>query len=457
MAVQTSILPPRYQNPREIGRGGMGEVYAADDRELARCVAVKLLADRFAQNEAVRLRFKREALTAAKLAGDGAVTIFDVGEWEGRPYIVMAFLPGGSLADRVVDGQPPRQQALDWLEQAAAALDAAHRSGIVHRDVKPANLLLDDRDHIRIGDFGVASAVGLDSLTATGTILGTAGYLAPEQAQGVRAGPPSDEYALGVVAFELLTGERPFANDLPTVEAAAHIHSPVPSACARQRTLPCEVDAVFERALAKEPGERYPSCLAFVRALRAALDPRREHTTLVAARAGPDRRFSLKPVLILLAVAAAAVAGGVGAVLATMTDDSAPPRRVVVTAQGNVTTVRETVTQTAVQPAAAPPPATSQAAPAASGGAALNDSGYSLMRDGRYEEARPLLQQAVDRLRGTYSSGNRYEAWADYNLAYTLIHLGSCAAALPLLERSEELQGRRREISTAKAAARRCS
>src|SRR5439155_27248164 len=160
--------------------------------------------------------------------------------------------------------KPSTAQALDWLEQAAAALDAAHRNGVVHRDVKPGNLLLDQEDSLRVADFGIASAAGMDSLTMTGTVLGTAGYLSPEQAQGERAGPASDRYALGVVAFELLTGRRPFESDSATAEAAAHVNAEIPSVSQR-------LDPVFRRALTKDPGQRFGTSAELVRALRDAL------------------------------------------------------------------------------------------------------------------------------------------------------------------------------------------
>ena len=209
--VEGSQLPERYRNPERIARGGMGEVYRAEDADLARIVAVKLLSDRFADNDAIRGRFTREALAVARLShAPNTVTIFDVGQHEGRPYIVMEYLPGGSLADRIErEGAQPVGRALEWLGQAAAALDAAHANGIVHRDVKPANLLLDGDERVKVADFGVASAADLGSFTEAGTVVGTAGYLAPEQARGERATPASDRYALAVVAFELLTGSRP--------------------------------------------------------------------------------------------------------------------------------------------------------------------------------------------------------------------------------------------------------
>ena len=222
MPVRVDILPARYRDAELIGRGGMGEIYRAVDEVLGRDVAVKLLAERFAGEAEVRERFTREALTAARLSGEpNVVTIFDVGEHHGRPFIVMEHLAGGSLEDVLRrEGAQPPGRALAWLEEAGRALDAAHAAGIVHRDVKPANLLLDGAGNVNVADFGIASAAGLDSFTRPGTVLGTAGYLSPEQASGERATPASDRYALGVVAYELLCGERPFARDNPTAEAA---------------------------------------------------------------------------------------------------------------------------------------------------------------------------------------------------------------------------------------------
>ena len=223
-------------NPERIARGGMGEIFRAEDADLARIVAIKVLADRYANDEAIRARFTREALAAARLSdAPSTVTIFDVGEHDDHPYIVMEYLSGGSLADRLVrDGAQPIGRSLDWLGQAAAALDAAHASGIVHRDVKPANLLLDSDNRVKVADFGVASAVGLGSLTEVGTVVGTAGYLAPEQARGEKATPASDRYALAVVAFELLTGRAPFERESSTAEALAHVQRADPAGIAPQ-------------------------------------------------------------------------------------------------------------------------------------------------------------------------------------------------------------------------------
>src|SRR5262245_38208847 len=279
-------LPPRYVSPSRVASGGMGEVYRATDSVLGRVVAVKMLAERHARNEDVRARFKREALAAAQLSGQrNVVTVFDVGEHDGRPFIVMEYLEGGSVHDRLRGGpvHPPR--ALSWLGEAAGALDAAHARGIVHRDVKPANLLLDGTDSVHVSDFGIASAAGLDALTLPGTVLGTAGYLSPEQARGEPATPASDRYALGVVAFELLTGRRPFAAETPVTEAFAHLNADVPSAEELEPTLPAGVDEVLQRALAKDPADRPASSRDFVAELRDACEA--ATTTLVQPPATP--------------------------------------------------------------------------------------------------------------------------------------------------------------------------
>src|SRR4051812_25469241 len=214
----TQVLPPRYTGARLEARGGMGDVYVAQDQELRRLVAVKLLGGRLLDDASARARFTREARAAAQLSGHPhIVTIYDVGEWRGQPFIVMEHLTGGTLAQRAASGPLPPGEALRFLGEAGEALDEAHRRGIVHRDVKPANLLLDARGRVRVADFGIARIAGPgQTMTAAGTVLGSAGYLAPEQARGEPATAQSDVYALGVVAFELLTGGRPFARPKET-------------------------------------------------------------------------------------------------------------------------------------------------------------------------------------------------------------------------------------------------
>jgi serine/threonine-protein kinase len=477
MAVKQGLLPARYVGAQIVGRGGMGEIYRATDTTLGRAVAIKVLDDRYARDEGIRARFTREALAAARLSGNpNIVTIYDVGEWQERPFIVMEYLAGGSLEQRLrAEGAVPPRQALEWLEQAANALDAAHREGVVHRDVKPANLLLDRRGSIHVADFGIASAAGLDSLTQTGTVLGTAAYLSPEQARGERATPASDRYSLAVVAFELVTGKRPFEGDSAAAEAAAHVTGEIPSVCDVNPAAPCELDPVFARALAKDPGRRYPSAAEFVAALRAELEHAAGPTRVVAPPPPPApaqrrvvaygrrrRRSPWAPLLFgLLLLAAGGIAG---AVLATRhgggTPKALPPQKPTVSVSVRTvtepgTTVQETVTAAAPAAATPPPPTTSSsAAPAAVDPHTLNDQAYALMQRGDYAQALPLLQQAVQDLQG--QTGDVYDAYANYNLGVTLIQLGRCGDALPYLETAHELEPSRHEVQDALKQARKC-
>lgn len=470
MAVDTDIFPPRYRGAQQIARGGMGEIYRATDTTLGRAVAIKVLAERFATDEAIRQRFTREALAAARLSGQrNTVTIYDVGEHDDRPYIVMEYLGGGSLDDVLRDeGAQPPERAFRWLEQAAGALDAAHAEGVVHRDVKPGNLLLDRTGNVHVADFGIASAAGMDSLTMTGTVLGTAGYLSPEQAMGDRATSASDRYGLAIVAYELLTGKRPFASDSPTAEASAHVNAPVPSVCDTS-SLPCELDPVFEQALAKDPGDRYDSAAEFVAALRSALADAAGATRPIAPVPAPasrpaPRRSPVWPLALVLLLAAAA-AGAVAAYLLTRDDGTRKPA-----AQPGqrVTTVLQTVTkptgqtttviqQTTVQ-ASAPPPTTTASGPPPSGasGHSLNDQGFSRMQAGDFAGAVPLLLQAVQQLRGTGPS-DPYEGYANYNLGYSLLQIGRCADAIPYLQRAQSLEPSRHEPRQAIHRAEKCA
>src|SRR4051812_3981187 len=201
-------LPDRYRVVRHIANGGMASVWAAEDELLGRLVAVKVLAPGYAADPSARRRFTREARAAARVSDHPhVVTIFDIGEHEGQAFIVMEHLAGGTIADRLKRDEPiPVPTALEWLEQTASALDAAHAADIVHRDVKPGNLLLDDRGRVAVADFGIASLAGDTSLTHAGQVMGTAAYLSPEQAMGEPATAASDRYSLAVVAYELLCG-----------------------------------------------------------------------------------------------------------------------------------------------------------------------------------------------------------------------------------------------------------
>src|SRR5438034_58100 len=367
MSVDTDILPPRYRSPKRIALGGMGEVYRATDSVLGRAVAVKLLAERYSRDGAVRGRFTREALAAARLSGEpNIVTVFDVGEYAERPFIVMEYLSGGSLEERIQkDGAQEVGQSLEWLEAAAAV---------------------------------------------------------------------------------------------------AHVNAPVPSIAEICEGLPEELDAVFRQALAKDPEQRFETASEFVAALRAALaeaagTTRSFRPTPSAAPSlsvlSPVTRRRVRrsrwPALVAL-LALGAVGGAIAAIVLTNGDNkpkAAPPsqpRTVTVTNQAS--TVQTTVTS----PTTAPPPPPAPASSSLSG-SALNDAGFTKMQAGDYTGALPLLQQAVTKLSGV---GFPNEAYANYNLGYTLLQLGSCSEAVPYLERAQQLEPHRHEPKDALKRTKHC-
>lgn len=266
-------LPDRYRVVRHLANGGMATVWEAHDELLDRAVAVKVLASHLGEDERARRRFQREARAAAGLSSHpNVVTIYDVGEHRSRVFMVMEIMRGGTLGDRMKSGSEiPHDVAVAWLHQAAAALDTAHDAGVVHRDIKPGNLLLDGRSRLAVADFGIARLAWEDQLTATGQVLGTAAYLSPEQALGEAAAPASDRYALAVVAYELLTGSRPFEAEHFAAQARAHVEDPPPPASSRAPELSKAVDAVLERGLAKDPNDRWGSSEEFVSALERTL------------------------------------------------------------------------------------------------------------------------------------------------------------------------------------------
>src|SRR4051795_3875532 len=289
---QRVSLPPRYRVLRHIANGGMASVWAAEDELLGRLVAVKVLARAYDADERARRRFLREARAAARL-GDcrHVVTVYDIGEHEDRAFIVMEHFAGGTLADRLQrDRAIPRPLALRWLREAAIALDCAHEHDVVHRDVKPANLLLDEHGRLAVGDFGIATVASEASVTQTGQVLGTAAYISPEQARGEPATAASDRYALAVVAFELLTGARPFNVDHPAAQARAHVQATVPAASEVGDDLPPAVDAPLRPGRAKDPDARPATAEDLVDRTEDALN---DDTTVtaVAPPTATTRRF----------------------------------------------------------------------------------------------------------------------------------------------------------------------
>ncbi len=268
----------RYQILGELGRGAMGVVYRALDPAIGRPVAIKTikLAEFTDTTERSRLRDRlfREAQSAGILSHPGIVVVYDVGEQDELTYIAMEFVNGQTLEKRMLDENPPDAQlVLNVLRQTAAALDYAHKKGIVHRDIKPANIMLDDDGTVKITDFGVAkiATAGGTSMTQAGTVLGTPNYMSPEQVHSKPVDGHADQFSLGVVAYELLTGDKPFAGEhLTTVLYKIVSEEPIPPQHINP-SLGFPVSVVLSRALAKDPAKRYPTCTEFITALDAAL------------------------------------------------------------------------------------------------------------------------------------------------------------------------------------------
>jgi serine/threonine-protein kinase len=262
----------RYQVKEELGRGGMATVFLAYDPRFEREVAVKLLPREFLHDPTFTGRFEREAKTIAALEHSAIVPVYDVGEQEGQPYLVMRYMPGGSLIDRMREGPITLQEVSMMLNRLAPGLDKAHSSGIVHRDLKPANILLDAEGDPYLSDFGI---VKLAESTATYTgsgVIGTPSYMSPEQAQGAgQLDGRSDIYALGTIIFELLTGKPPYEADTPMGVAIKHVTEPVPNILEANPDLPQAIEPVMQQALAKSPDDRYQTASAFAHAVSNVL------------------------------------------------------------------------------------------------------------------------------------------------------------------------------------------
>ncbi len=254
-----TVFDGRYMIVRKLGAGGMADVYLAEDQELGRRVAIKILNDRHAADEQFVERFRREAKNAAGLSHPNIVQIYDRGTAEGTYYIAMEYLDGRSLKELIVGrGPAPIKLAIEYTREILAAVGFAHRNGIVHRDIKPHNVLCGPEGRLKVTDFGIARS-GASQMTEVGSIIGTAQYLSPEQARGAPVDQSSDLYSVGVVLYELLTGQVPFTGDTPLEIAMKHLSTiPRPPSELRE-DVPHDLDLVVLRALAKEPTDRYQS------------------------------------------------------------------------------------------------------------------------------------------------------------------------------------------------------
>jgi serine/threonine protein kinase len=263
-----------YRIEGVIGRGGMGVVYEATQLSLARRVALKVLTGDLAEDPDFRERFRREAFVQAGMDHPNIVPVYEAGDVEGQLFMAMRFVRGVDLKTLTARGDVDPLRALRILGQVADALDAAHEADLVHRDIKPHNILVGARDRAYLADFGLTNAQGLTRLTKTGQFVGTVDYIAPEQIRGDPATATSDIYALTAVLFECLTGSVPFPTDSEVASLYAHLGQPPPSASARRPGLSAALDPVIARGLAKDPAERFPTAMALIQAAGEALGSR---------------------------------------------------------------------------------------------------------------------------------------------------------------------------------------
>jgi len=277
------LIAGRYRLDDVIANGGMGQVWRATDETLGRAVAVKVLRPEAVEDTGFLERFRAEARNSASLQHPNIVTVFDFGEGKHSAYLVMELIEGEPLSAIIRDRGPlPPDLATEILYQAAIALQAAHDAGVVHRDVKPANIVVDAEGYARLADFGISRAIASSGLTQTGEVLGTAHYLSPEQVQGQPAGPASDVYALAVVGYEMLTGSRPFEGESMVTTALAHVSQPAPTL---PDSVPEPLRTTVMAGLAKLPEQRPESAAAFADALRLPAGVQPEHLVEGAASA----------------------------------------------------------------------------------------------------------------------------------------------------------------------------
>src|SRR5436190_7978143 len=265
-----SLIDGRYKVLSRLGAGGMADVFLAEDSQLGRKVALKLLHQRFAEDPGFVERFRREAQAAAGLQHPNVVSVYDRGAYDGTYYIAMEYLPGRSLK-QLIRAEAPLDavRAIDITLKILRAARFAHRRGVIHRDLKPHNVIVDDSDHAKVTDFGIARA-GASDMTETGSILGTAQYLSPEQAQGLAVSPSSDLYSIGVILYELLTGRVPFDAEAAVTVAIKHVSEAPVAPRTLNPMVPLELEQITLWALNKNPVDRPANADEFLHALKHA-------------------------------------------------------------------------------------------------------------------------------------------------------------------------------------------
>ena len=395
-----------YRIEEQLGRGGTSVVYRAEHVRLGRQAALKLLSPGLGEADFSE-RFLRESRLAASLDHPSIVPVYDAGEDDGLLYIAMAYVEGTDLKTLIVgEGPLPLRRALAIAGQIASALDAAHEQGLVHRDVKPANILVGRDDRAYLSDFGTVKELASGGMTRTGSFVGTIEYCAPEQIEGGPVDARTDVYALGCVLWEALTGSPPFHRSSEVAVLNAHLHDQPPRLSRVAPELPAGLEPVLDRALAKQPLDRYGSCGALVSAARAA----------AAERRVDRRRLALSVGMLLLAALAGA---GLALGIRSPTNSSSP-----------------TTTTTAVAPPARPTYSLDKLVLRSDDGRTLNDMAYALIGAHQFRRALPFAQKAVRKA----PKGSLTYAFATFNLGYARLQLGQCALALPLLERALRLE-----------------
>ncbi|MEA2471159.1 MAG: eukaryotic-like serine/threonine-protein kinase [Thermoleophilaceae bacterium] len=434
MPLGTTLLADRYRVIERVGSGGMATVLLAEDERLGRQVAVKRLHAESPDDTA--RRFRREARLGASLNHPNVVSVYDIVSDDEGVLIVMEYVEGETLRDAIERGPLPPARALEVLRGVAEALDHAHGEGIVHRDVKPANVLLGRDGRIKLADLGIATAVEGTRITMSGTVLGTAAYMAPEQLEGHKPGPAADVYSLAVLAWESLSGRRAYDGRTPLEIAHRKAAEAPPSLASVLPDAPPAAVDLFERAMGPDPAARPPSATAFVGELERALaGPKPVSERPTAPHPGYVRhtrsrsQSRLLPVLGLLLGLALVV----GVVLASTGGggDSSKPADASAKKHAKKHKQPKATQQSAATSYQVPQPAGTSATE----GWQLNNEGKALSDSGEYASAIPTLERAAQAFpAGTTAAGNLQYAYTLFNLGHALVQAGRPADAVPVLE-----------------------